>query len=74
MICSLQEIGISSNVVPKAYENGILSSQLKLSRERMLYLTLYLNDQVMEFDLTPNRADALSMVGTAYEVAKIISN
>ena len=23
MICSLQEIGISSNVVPKAYENGI---------------------------------------------------
>ena len=22
----------------------------------------------MEFDLTPNRADALSMVGTAYEV------
>ena len=26
---------------------------------------LYLNDQVMEFDLTPNRADALSMVGTA---------
>ena len=36
MICSLQEIGISSNVVPKAYENGILSSQLKLSRERML--------------------------------------
>ena len=34
--CSLQEIGISSNVVPKAYENGILSSQLKLSRERML--------------------------------------
>ncbi|MGJ0277055.1 phenylalanine--tRNA ligase subunit beta, partial [Streptococcus pyogenes] len=29
------------------------------------------NDQVMEFDLTPNRADALSMVGTAYEVAAL---
>ena len=25
----------------------------------------------MEFDLTPNRADALSMVGTAYEVAAL---
>ncbi|MBQ0741416.1 hypothetical protein J9332_44805, partial [Aquimarina celericrescens] len=32
---------------------------------------LYLNDQVMEFDLTPNRADALSMVGTAYEVGAL---
>ncbi|MEJ7178100.1 phenylalanine--tRNA ligase subunit beta, partial [Staphylococcus caprae] len=32
---------------------------------------LYLNDQVMEFDLTPNRADALSMIGTAYEVAAL---
>ena len=32
MICSLQEIGISSNVVPKAYENGIfvLLNQLNL--------------------------------------------
>ena len=25
----------------------------------------------MEFDLTPNRADALSMIGTAYEVAAL---
>lgn len=32
---------------------------------------LYLNDQIMEFDLTPNRADALSMVGTAYEVSAL---
>ncbi|RAV23612.1 hypothetical protein DQE84_20015, partial [Staphylococcus warneri] len=31
----------------------------------------YLNDQVMEFDLTPNRADALSMIGTAYETAAL---
>ncbi len=27
-----------------------------------------LDDQVMEFDLTPNRKDALSMAGAAYEV------
>jgi phenylalanyl-tRNA synthetase beta subunit len=35
---------------------------------------LYLDDQVMEFDLTPNRADALSMIGTAYEVAALYSS
>ena len=72
MICSLQEIGISSNVVPKAYENGIFVFPTEVEPGTDA-LRLYLNDQVMEFDLTPNRADALSMVGTAYEVA-IISN
>ena len=40
-------------------------------QEQMPYKLLYLDDQVMEFDLTPNRADALSMIGTAYEVAAL---
>ncbi|MBC3104262.1 phenylalanine--tRNA ligase subunit beta [Staphylococcus haemolyticus] len=71
MICSLQEIGISSNVVPKAYENGIFVFPTEVEPGTDALTTLYLNDQVMEFDLTPNRADALSMVGTAYEVAAL---
>src|SRR5699024_1623608 len=33
---------------------------------------LNLNDAVLEFDLTPNRADCLSMIGVAYEVAAIL--
>lgn len=71
MICSLQEIGISSNVVPKAYENGIFVFPNEVEPGTDALTALYLNDQVMEFDLTPNRADALSMVGTAYEVAAL---
>ncbi|MFZ7899266.1 phenylalanine--tRNA ligase subunit beta [Staphylococcus haemolyticus] len=71
MICSLQEIGISSNVVPKAYENGIFVFPNEVEPGTDALNALYLNDQVMEFDLTPNRADALSMVGTAYEVAAL---
>ncbi|PTK57028.1 phenylalanine--tRNA ligase subunit beta [Staphylococcus haemolyticus] len=71
MICSLQEIGISSNVVPKAYENGIFVFPIEVEPGTDALTALYLNDQVMEFDLTPNRADALSMVGTAYEVAAL---
>ena len=71
MICSLQEIGISSNVVPKAYENGIFVFPTEVEPGTDALTALYLNDQVMEFDLTPNRADALSMVGTAYEVAAL---
>ncbi|PTU86652.1 phenylalanine--tRNA ligase subunit beta [Staphylococcus pasteuri] len=71
MICSLQEIGISSNVVPKAFENGIFVFSTEVKPGTDALDALYLNDQIMEFDLTPNRADALSMVGTAYEVAAL---
>jgi len=71
MICLLQEIGISSNVVPKAFENGIFVFSTEVTPGTDALDALYLNDQIMEFDLTPNRADALSMVGTAYEVAAL---
>ncbi|HDH4185996.1 TPA: phenylalanine--tRNA ligase subunit beta [Staphylococcus aureus] len=71
MICSLQEIGISSNYVPKTFESGIyVFSEAQVLGTDALQ-ALYLDDQVMEFDLTPNRADALSMIGTAYEVAAL---
>ena len=71
MICSLQEIGISSNYVPKSFESGIyVFSEAQVPGTDALQ-ALYLDDQVMEFDLTPNRADALSMIGTAYEVAAL---
>ncbi|HCZ7475534.1 TPA: phenylalanine--tRNA ligase subunit beta [Staphylococcus aureus] len=71
MICSLQEIGISSNYIPKSFESGIyVFSESQVPGTDALQ-ALYLDDQVMEFDLTPNRADALSMIGTAYEVASL---
>ncbi|HDG4019769.1 TPA: phenylalanine--tRNA ligase subunit beta [Staphylococcus aureus] len=71
MIFSLQEIGISSNYIPKSFESGIfVFSESQVPGTDALQ-ALYLDDQVMEFDLTPNRADALSMIGTAYEVAAL---
>ncbi|HDP3201328.1 TPA: phenylalanine--tRNA ligase subunit beta [Staphylococcus aureus] len=71
MICSLQEIGISSNYIPKSFESGIYVFSESQVPETDALQALYLDDQVMEFDLTPNRADALSMIGTAYEVAAL---
>lgn len=71
MICSLQEIGISSNYIPKSFESGIyVFSESQVPGTDALQ-ALYLDDQVIKFDLTPNRADALSMIGTAYEVAAL---
>lgn len=71
MICSLQEIGISSNYIPKSFESGIYVFRESQVPGTDALQALYLDDQVMEFDLTPNRADALSMIGTAYEVAAL---
>ncbi|MBI5974503.1 phenylalanine--tRNA ligase subunit beta [Staphylococcus canis] len=71
MICSLQEIGISNQVVPKVFESGIYQFKNAIEPGTDALKALYLDDQLMEFDLTPNRADALSMLGTAYEVATL---
>ncbi|WP_339250879.1 phenylalanine--tRNA ligase subunit beta [Sporosarcina sp. FSL W8-0480] len=73
MICSLQELGIEGKLVPKAYAEGIyVLPQDTVPGESALPL-LGLDDTVLEFDLTPNRSDALSMLGVAYEVGAILS-
>lgn len=71
MICSLQEIGLPSNVVPKVFEDGIYQFPTSIEPGTDALKALYLDDQMMAFDLTPNRADALSMIGTAYEAAAL---
>lgn len=73
MICSLQELGIEGRVVPKAYAEGIyvLPEDAEIGSDALAYLGL--RDTVLELGLTPNRSDALSMLGVAYEVAAILS-
>ena len=73
MICSLQELAIEGKLVPKAYAEGIyVLPEDAVPGEDALPL-LGLDDTVLEFDLTPNRSDALSMLGVAYEVGAILS-
>lgn len=72
MICSLQELGIDGKVVPKAYADGIyvVSDDVPVGADAIEVLGL--DDVVLELGLTPNRADAMSMLGVAYEVAAIL--
>lgn len=72
MICSLQEIGISENVIPKKYADGIyvLPKDAPVGADIVDYLKL--NDPVLELDLTPNRADAMSIRGAVYEVGAVL--
>ncbi|MGE7624192.1 phenylalanine--tRNA ligase subunit beta [Viridibacillus sp. NPDC096237] len=73
MICSLQELGIEGKLVPKAYSEGIfvLPAETPVGADPLEVLGLY--DTVLELGLTPNRSDAMSMLGVAYEVGAILS-
>jgi phenylalanyl-tRNA synthetase beta chain len=72
MICSLQELGVESKLVPKEYADGIFvfPSDAPVGADALELLNL--DDEVLELGLTPNRADCLSMIGVAYEVAAIL--
>ncbi|MEC2159907.1 phenylalanine--tRNA ligase subunit beta [Virgibacillus halodenitrificans] len=72
MICSLQELGIEEKYVPKDAADGIFVFPEDVNVGESVEPLLNLNDAVLEFDLTPNRADCLSMLGVAYEVAAIL--
>ncbi|MEK9199065.1 phenylalanine--tRNA ligase subunit beta [Ureibacillus sp. FSL E2-3493] len=73
MICSLQELGVEGRVVPKAYADGIYVLPEDAVPGSDALELVGLRDIVLELGLTPNRSDALSMLGVAYEVAAILS-
>ncbi|SOC03018.1 phenylalanyl-tRNA synthetase beta subunit [Ureibacillus xyleni] len=73
MICSLQELGVEGRVVPKAYADGIYVLPEDAVPGSDALELVGLRDTVLELGLTPNRSDALSMLGVAYEVAAILS-
>ncbi|MFT8477127.1 MAG: phenylalanine--tRNA ligase subunit beta [Liquorilactobacillus sp.] len=71
MICSLQEIGFSESVVPKAYAAGIYLLPDDAKPGEPVYSYLGMDEDIIDLDVTPNRADMLSMRGTAHELAAI---
>ncbi len=72
MICSMQELGIESKLVAKEYSEGIFvfPNDTEVGQDALALLNR--DDEILELSLTPNRADCLSMLGVAYEVAAIL--
>ncbi|MCS4487765.1 phenylalanine--tRNA ligase subunit beta [Streptococcus sciuri] len=71
MICSLQELGLPDNIIPKEFSDGIQILPDVSVPGDSVFPYLDLDDEIIELSITPNRADALSMRGVAYEVAAI---
>lgn len=69
MLCSLSELGLSKSNFPYAIDDGIfvIEEDVKLGDD--IVNALGLNDYVVEFEITSNRADCLSVVGLARETA-----
>lgn len=72
MICSLTELGMEAKIVPKEYSEGIFVFPKDAEVGSDALALLNRDDEVLELGLTPNRADCLSMLGVAYEVAAIL--
>ncbi|MGZ9583457.1 phenylalanine--tRNA ligase subunit beta [Paenibacillus marinisediminis] len=73
MICSAKELGMNDKLLPKEMQEGILVLPADTEIGTAIAEVLELNDHVLEFDLTPNRSDCLSMLGAAYEVGAILN-
>ena len=74
MLCSFKELGLEQRDFPAAYEDGIwiLSDDPELTGLTVgqdIRTAVGLDDHVVEFEITPNRPDCLSVIGLAREAA-----
>jgi phenylalanyl-tRNA synthetase beta chain len=69
MLCSADELNIDSKILPPEQREGIyiLPDDTPLGAD--IRTVLGLDDVVLEFELTPNRADCFSVLGLAREIA-----
>ena len=71
MMCSIAELGLDNKFLTEEDKAGIheLPADAPIGENPIAYMKL--NDQVIDFELTANRGDLLSILGMAYEVGAI---
>ena len=69
MLCSLGELGLTKHDFPYAIEEGIFLIEEDCTVGQDIHEAIGLNDTSVEFEITSNRPDCLSVVGLAREAA-----
>ena len=69
MLCSLGELGLTKHDFPYAIEDGIFILQEDCKPGDEICAAIGLDDTSVEFEITSNRPDCLSVIGLAREVA-----
>ena len=72
MLCSCKELNIEEKFVDDKSKNGIMILDSNLTLGQDIKEALCLDDAIIEFELTANRPDCLSMIGMAREVSATI--
>ena len=73
MLCSLGELGLTVHDFPYAIEDGIFLIEEECSIGQDIRYALGFNDTVVDFEITSNRPDCLSITGLAREAAATFS-
>ena len=73
MMCSLEEMGFGDSVIPKEAKEGIFIMKDEYTLGQDIKDALKLDDDVIDFEITNNRPDCLSMIGMARETAATLS-
>ncbi|HHY90121.1 MAG TPA: phenylalanine--tRNA ligase subunit beta [Clostridiales bacterium] len=71
MMCSAEELGIPDKVIPIHQRDGIYILDQAYPLGSDIREALGWDDFVIEFEITPNRPDCLSMIGMAREAAAV---
>lgn len=69
MLCSAGELGFEDKVIPIANKDGIWILDREYPLGQNIVEALELKNEVIDFEITPNRPDCLSMIGMARETA-----
>ncbi|MDK2811268.1 MAG: phenylalanyl-tRNA synthetase beta chain [Petroclostridium sp.] len=69
MMCSIEELGLTKEDYPNAPDHGILILDGEYALGKDIKEVLGLNENVIEFEITSNRPDCLSVIGLARETA-----
>lgn len=69
MLCSLEELGFDNSVIPKEARNGIFIFPEGTEIGKSALETLFMDSDILELEITPNRPDCLSIMGMAVETA-----
>ncbi|SMP40680.1 phenylalanine--tRNA ligase subunit beta [Anoxynatronum buryatiense] len=71
MMCSHDELGITKNLIPESMKDGIWILDEKTPGSRFID-ALPAVDQIIEFEITSNRPDCMSVIGIAREAAATV--
>ena len=69
MMCSIKELGLTLHDFPYAVEDGLFILQEPCKPGDDIVPVIGRDDHVVEFEITPNRPDCLSVIGLAREAA-----